>query len=182
MWLSNIKRYRREWMSTKVIDKANTVWGIPSVDLFFHFSVFFSSPWASYHRVCIEGPGDFPLLVESRHLPQLVFPRSTQTLLPEERVSVNSAVRYYTTADRHFTITASLFLSMFTSLIQVSSEWVEGMSWVHPCKQGMLLWRKPHICLDPILCAASQPKQYHLLQWRWLFHCGEYWLVTHVST
>lgn len=57
---------------------------------------------------------------------------------------------------------------------------MERVSRVYPFKSGVLLRRKPHICLDPLLLAAPQPKQHHLFQWGWLFHCGEYWLVTNI--
>lgn len=54
----------------------------------------FSSLRTSFYRLHLKGPGHIPMLVESRQLSQPVLPRSPQSLLPQERVSVTAVFHW----------------------------------------------------------------------------------------
>lgn len=70
-------------------DKQSSVCSATLIITFLCFVfVFFSSPWTSFHRLHIKGPGDISMLVESRRFPQPVRPWSSQSLLPKEGVSM----------------------------------------------------------------------------------------------
>lgn len=68
------------------------------------FSLSFSSPWTSFHRVHIKGPEDIPLLVESRQVPKPVPPWSTKSLLPQKRASPPTIPREVRVAHSLFTL------------------------------------------------------------------------------